>query len=89
MGRTRRTMLSVVLSSPRLSSQTGGAHVSGGVEPTRTRGVAAIGAIDVRNCGGTVSLSARGGRAADAPARATSAPWPWWPAPPLSRWAPG
>jgi hypothetical protein len=32
MGRTRRTMLSVVLSSPRLSSQTGGTHGGGGVE---------------------------------------------------------
>jgi hypothetical protein len=32
MGRTRRTMLPVVLSSPRLSPQTGGTHVSGGVE---------------------------------------------------------
>jgi hypothetical protein len=30
MGRTRRTMLPVVLLSPRLSSQTGGTHVSGG-----------------------------------------------------------
>jgi hypothetical protein len=32
MGRTRRTMLSVVLSSPRLSSQAGRTHDSGGVE---------------------------------------------------------
>jgi hypothetical protein len=32
MGRTRRTMLSVVLSSPRLSSQAGATHGSGGVE---------------------------------------------------------